>query len=101
MQHEGAADYHGCSKCKKSIYPYYWGSNRKFYCEDCVKELVKEKKAEYGRHGITAPGLPRLKKVAVCYNEKCIDARAEVERLKGEVAELKRSQKVVNVSHNG
>jgi len=56
-----------------------------------VKELVSEKKAEYGRHGITAPGLPRPpKKPETCYNEKCIDTRAEVERLRGEVAEQRK-----------
>jgi hypothetical protein len=55
MQHEVAANYHGCSKCKKLNYPYYWGDDRHFYCEDCVKELVKEKKAEYGRHSVKVP----------------------------------------------
>jgi hypothetical protein len=51
MQHEVSGGYGGCSKCGHSYYPYYWGSNRRFYCEDCVKELVKAKKARYGRHG--------------------------------------------------
>ena len=61
MQHEVAADYHGCSKCKKNHYPYYWGDDRHFYCEDCVKELVKEKKAEYGRHSVKVPFQKRPK----------------------------------------
>jgi DnaJ-class molecular chaperone len=49
LQHEVRSGYPGCSKCHKKHYPYYLGSDKKYYCEDCAAELVKLKVAQFGR----------------------------------------------------
>jgi DnaJ-class molecular chaperone len=51
LQHE-IRPYPGCSKCHKTHYPYYLGSDKKYYCEDCANKLVKNKTARFGRHPI-------------------------------------------------
>ena len=50
LQHEVRGGYGGCSVCKHSYYPYYLGDDKKFYCEDCAKVLVKQKQARFGAH---------------------------------------------------
>ena len=47
LQHE-VRGYSGCSKCKKTQYPYYRGSDKQFYCEDCAIGLVKDGLGKYG-----------------------------------------------------
>lgn len=54
LQHE-VREYPGCSKrgqegwCKGIYkYPYYRGSDRKYYCEDCARKLVHEHLGKFG-----------------------------------------------------
>lgn len=49
LQHE-VRPYPGCSKCKGHNYPYYRGTDKKYYCEDCAEGLVKDRVAQFGRH---------------------------------------------------
>lgn len=49
LQHEVRGGYPGCSKCKKVDYPYYLGSDKKYYCEACAEALAKEGLGKFGR----------------------------------------------------
>lgn len=47
--------YPGCFTCKKRFYPYYFGDDKHYYCEDCARELVRTGQGEFGRHGQKMP----------------------------------------------
>jgi len=50
LQHE-ISNNRPCTVCKKIGWPFYRGSDRKTYCEDCAAQLAKGVGYRFGRIG--------------------------------------------------